>query len=326
MQFDQDTIKELAVYSVQQFISNQVPLDESIAEKARALQLNEDQVRRVVESTNVIAFLKLREGASDKTFEFEVASFPGVMNALMGSGTSRGYVDVTTPEPSLEKAAFDVSAEVPEDQSHQTLYKAHAHARAELEKVAQEHYNCVSDLERFVPALVKQAYWQERLECAAGSDFDRIMTAFGKSGFEKSASLANRVFVGKELEVANHVVDLIKQAAEFQGRKANLEEMEKKAFLALAARALGGLARGSLGVAKSFAKDPLAGAAAAATAIPAAAAGLGLKAAKGATKTFKRSAIGLGALTTAAITSATYTPKTNQRTGRPNDVLNNIYE
>ena len=50
MQFDQDTIKDLAVYAVQQFVSNQVPLNESIAEKARGLQLNEDQVRRVVES------------------------------------------------------------------------------------------------------------------------------------------------------------------------------------------------------------------------------------------------------------------------------------
>ena len=95
MQFDQDTIKELAVYSVQQFISNKVPLDESIAEKARSLKLNEDQVRRVVESTNVIAFLKLREGAEDKTFEFEVASFPGVMDYLLRTSTERGYVDVS---------------------------------------------------------------------------------------------------------------------------------------------------------------------------------------------------------------------------------------
>ena len=317
MQFDQDTIKDLAVYAVQQFVSNQVPLNASIAEKARSLQLNEDQVRRVVESTNVIAFLKLREGAEDKTFEFDVASFPGVMDCLMSHSTDRGYVDMTPKEPVLEKAAsFDTSYEVPVDQSHQTLYKAHQHLRAELEKVAQEHYNCVSDLERFVPMLVKQADWQERLEHVSGEDFNRIMTAFGKSGFEKSASVKNLVFVGKELEVANHVVSLIKQAAELQAERSNLETLEKQALLGL-----GKL----LGAAKFFAKDPIAGTAAAVTAIPAMAAGAGIKAGKFATKTFKRSAIGAGALATAGISAATYTPKINQRTGRPNNVLNNIY-
>lgn len=316
MQFDQDTIKDLAVYAVQKFISNQVPLNESIAEKARGLQLNEDQVRRVVESTNVIAFLKLREGAEDKTFEFEVASFQGVMDSLLGHSTDRGYVDLVGDEPAIEKAAFDTSYEVPEDQSHQTLFKAHQHVRAQLEKTAQEHYNCVSDLERFVPILVKQANWQERLEHVAGDDFNRIMTAFGKSGFEKSAGVQNLVFVGKELEVANHVVSLIKQAAVLQSEKSNLEALEKKAFLGL-----GKL----LGAAKFFAKDPIAGTAAAITAVPAMAAGAGIKAGKIASRSFKKSAIGLGAVATAGISAATYTPKINQRTGRPNDVLNNIY-
>jgi hypothetical protein len=190
------------------------------------------------------------------------------------------------------------------------------YVRAELEKVAQEHYNCVADLERFVPILVKQANWQERLEHVSGSDFDRIITAFGKSGFEKSASLQDLVFVGKELEVAGHVFDLIKQAAELQTKRANLETMEKKALLGL-----GKL----LSAAKFFAKDPIAGTAAAITAVPAMAAGAGIKAGKIAGKTFKRSAIGVGAVATAGLSAATYTPKINKRTGRPNDVLNNIY-
>ncbi len=316
MQFDQDTIKDLAVYSVQQFISNKVPLDVSIAEKARSLQLNEDQVRRVVESTNVIAFLKLRDGATDKTFEFDVASFEGVMNALMRDSTIPEYVEPTF-EPVIEKAAFHVSAEVPADQAHKTLYKLHRHTLAEIEKVAQEHYNCVSDLERFVPILVKQAHWQERLEHVCGSDFDRIMKAFGKSGFEKSASLTNMVFVGKELEVASHVFDLIKQAAELQTRRVELDGLEKKALLGL----------GKLvSAAKFFMKDPIAGTAAAATAIPAAAAGAGVQAAKLATKGFKRSAVSLGTAAGVGLAAATYTPSINPRTGRPNDVLNNIYD
>lgn len=338
MQFDQDTIKELSVYAVQQFVSNKVPLDVSIAEKAKSLKLNEDQVKRVVESTNVIAFLKLRDGAEDKTFEFQVASFPGVMSALLGDFQEKAYVDVAGPESStLDKTAFVVTPEIPEDQKIQTLYKAAAHLRANLEKVAQEHYNCVSDLERAIPVLVKQAHWQERLEVAAKGDFDRIMTAFGKSGFEKVASLQDMVFVGKELEVATSVVGLIKQAAELQAKRSELESMEKKAGAILGK--LLGMGKSVVGGAASFAKDPVQGLARATTYAPVAAARASFKAARavatkkvvdpanpGKTMYKMRGVIGAGAAATAGISAASYTPPVNQRTGRPNDVWSNIYE
>lgn len=321
MHFDQDTIKELAVYAVQQFVSNQVPLDESIAEKARSLRLNEDQVRRVVESTNVIAFLKLREGAEDKTFEFKVASFPGVMDYLLGTGTDRGYIDTTPPEESFEKAAFDVSAEVPSDQVHQALAKSLYHVRAELEKVAQHQYNCVSDLERLVPALVKQANWQERLQAVTSeSDFSRIMGAFGKNGFEKSASLQDLVFVGKELEVARQVVDLIKTAGELSAKKSELETLEKKALFGL-----GKLARNAVGKIGHGIAHPLRAISATATAIPTAIIGGAGKATVGSVKAIHRTKFGLMGATGMALTSATYEPKINPRTGLTNDVWNNIY-
>lgn len=337
MQFDQDTIKDLSVYAVQQFVSNKVPLDVSIAEKAKSLKLNEDQVKRVVESTNVIAFLKLRDGAEDKTFEFQVASFPGVMNALLGNFQDKAYVDVLGPEcATLDKTAFVVTAEVPEGQRLQTLYKAAAHLRADLEKIAQEHYNCVSDLERAIPVLVKQANWQERLEVAAEGDFDRIMTAFGNSGFEKVASLQDMVFVGRELEVATSVVGLIKQAAALQAKRSELESMEKKAGAILGK--LLGMGKSVVGGAASFAKDPIQGLARATTYVPTALAGAGFKAARAAvtkkvadplkgTSAYKlRTGIGAGAIATAGISAASYTPPVNQRTGRSNDVWSNIYE
>lgn len=336
MQFDQDTIKELSVYAVQQFVSNKVPLDVSIAEKAKSLKLNEDQVKRVVESTNVIAFLKLRDGAEDKTFEFQVASFPGVMDAILGNFQDRAYVDVTGPEnQGIDKVAFEVASEIPEDQRHQTLFKAAAHIRADLEKVAQEHYNCVSALERSIPVLVKQAHWQERLEVAAKEDFERIMSAFGKSGFEKSASMKDMVFVGRELEVANSVVGLIKQAAELQTKRSELESMEKKAASILGK--LLGMGKSVVGGAASFAQNPIKGLATAATYVPTAAGKAAFKAGRGAiTKKVStpggksayklRSGIGAGATVTAGISAATYTPPVNQRTGRSNDVWSNIYE
>lgn len=321
MNFDQDTIKDLAVYAVQQFVSNQVPLDDSIAEKARALNLNEDQVKRVIESTNVIAFLKLREGAEDKTFEFQVASFPGVMDSLLRMDSDSSYIDTSEPEDAIEKVAFDVSAEVPADQAHQVLSKSLYHIRAEIEKVAQDQYNCAFDLEKLVPQLVKQANWQERLQTVTQpAEFERIMGAFNKSGFEKSASYGDYVFVGKELETARKVVDLIKQASELPAKRKELEAMEKKAVLALGKFAL---AAGK--AAKDIALHPIRSiASGAGTAV-----GLGTRAAvKGvseAFKTAKRTKMGVMGVGGLALTSATYQPKINPHTGRPDDVWNNIY-
>lgn len=315
MYFDQDLIKELSVYAVQQFISNQIPLDESIAEKARSLELNEDQVKRVVESTNVIAFLKLREGSEDKTFEFKVASFPGVMDALLRSGTEKGYVDLPEDEGALDKeASFSVDAYIPEDQKHQALAKALYHIRGEMEKVAQEHYNCVTSLEKSIPELVKQANWQERLQTVTTpEEFSKLMGVFGDSGFEKAASLRDLVFVGKELQLARQTVGLIKEAGELLSRKKELAEMEKKAIAALARFAVGAVTH------------PLRTAASAVTAPVGFAAGVLGRTAKKTGGTIKRSKAGVLGASGMALSSMTYTPAINPRTGRPNDVWDNIY-
>ena len=326
MQFDQDTIKDLSVYAVQQFVSNGVPLDDSIAEKARSLKLNEDQVRRVVESTNVIAFLKLREGAEDKTFEFQVASFPGVMDALLRTGVDRGYVDLHEEDDVIEKVAFDLSINVPDDQAHQVLSKSLYHLRGELEKVAQDQYNCVSDLERLVPVLVKQANWQERLRFVTGDeDFSRIMSAFSKSGFEKTAALTDHVFVGKELEISREVVGLIKQAGELTSRRKELEGLEKKALAALGSlfRSAGKAAKG---VGKALHPESIArGAAYASTAVPTYLASKTVKTTVGGAKALRKTAFGVTGAVGMIATSATYQPKTNPKTGLQNNVWDNIY-
>lgn len=379
MQFDQDTIKDIAVHCVQRFVSDKTPLDVSIAEKAKSFQLNEEQVRRVVEATNTIAFLKLRDGASDKTFEFQVASFQGVMNALVGAPSTHGYVLMDSDEePSLSKQASEseYSVDLSDDQKHLLLGKHLHHVRGEMEKVALDYFGVTADLEKYVFALTKQANWQERLEKAANKDFDKIMSVFGNNGFEKKASLEDIIFVGKELEVANSVVSLIKQASELSVRKSELETMEKRAWAALASlvgkglrgirgtpkvkgvmSGSGGVVSGANGVggkpglgesiyqsstktakaASGIGKDPLkatahtasalaGGMATAATAPIGAAIGAGIRGGAYAVKRVRKTALGTAGVAGMALSAATYQPKINERTGRPNDVWANIYD
>lgn len=377
MQFDQDTIKELAVHAVQRFVSDKTPLDESIAERAKAFHLNEEQVRRVVEATNTIAFLKLRESAEDKTFEFKVASFQGVMDCLVGAPSSAPYVsmdDISMDKEAgeLEKVASESPLEISDDLKHVLLNRHYHHVRAEIEKVAMDLYSCTDALERNVPVLVKQANWQERLSVVSTeTEYAQIMSAFGNSGFEKKASLEDLVFVGKELEIAKTTVSLIKQAGQLKTRQAELETMEKRAYAALATLVgrglrgvrgtakVGGVMSGKNGVAsgargvggssvgqdaskatkdmwkstKKAVKSPVAtasnvtgGLAAATTAPIGAAIGATIKGTSWASRNLKKTSLGAAGLTGMALSSATYQPKINQRTGRPNDVWANIYD
>lgn len=321
MQFDQDTIRELSVHAVQQFVSNGTPLDTSIAEKAKALRLSEEQVRRVVEATNVIAFLKLREQAEDKTFEFEVSSFDGVMSKILEptAGTH-----VLKAGPDIEKVAstpFTIPLEIPDENLHAYLAGELYRIRGSLEKVAFENHYVRFDLEKAVQALVKQADWQERLSVVASQeDFDRIRTVLcAGSGMEKSASLRDLVFVGKELEVAKAVVDHIKQASVLSARQGELEAMEKKAFAALASMA----ARAAKVVVP---KKPSGSRVAGAAGWTAGALGKGaFKAGKSVVNTVSKSKMGVLGAAGLATAPMMYKPKINPHTGLENDVWKTLY-
>ncbi len=327
MQFDQDTIKDLGVYAVQQFVSHGTPLNDSIAEKARGLRLTEEQVKRVVEATNVIAFLKLRSEAQDKTFEFDVADFDGVMEKIM---TPSVNTSVVASRPVMEKAAsvaaFDIPLEVPQENLHQYLGKQLYQIRAELEKVAYDYHYASFDLESKVNTLVKQANWQERLQAVTEpQQFESLCTVLcAGSGLEKSASLKDLVFVGKELEIAKGLVEHIKQASALSVRKAELEGMEKKALAALASlvgKSVSGLASASGKLAGGAAR----GAGTLLTGVPRA----GFKAGKATVNTLQKHKIGgvaMGAAAATAAAAVSYSPKPNAQTGQSRDVWQSLYD
>lgn len=326
MQFDQDTIRELSVYAVQQFVSTGTPLDSSIAERAQLLRLSEEQVRRVVEATNVIAFLKLREQAEDKTFEFEVSSFDGVMSKILTPSTSARCIPMSAGIEKAASAGFEIPLEIPEANLHKYLGDQLQYIRAGLEKAAYDYHYASFALEASVNQLVKQADWQERLSAVTTDDeFSRISSVLcAGSGLEKKACLRDMVFVGKELEAAASVVENIKQASLLSTKKAELEVMEKKAFAALGA-IFSKAARGFSPVAKKATK------AGSAFTPEGVSAGIGrtakwtAKGAMSAGKMVANSRMGaLGAVGTAA-TVATYTPKINPHTGASNDAWKTLY-
>jgi hypothetical protein len=70
--------------AAEQFLSHQVPLNETVEKIAAEHQLNENQIQRVCEFANISTNLELFEKSADKRFTFEQADASAVMEKLGG--------------------------------------------------------------------------------------------------------------------------------------------------------------------------------------------------------------------------------------------------
>jgi hypothetical protein len=77
-----DRLQAIAVDCVTKFISKEASLSDAIAKEAQFLELNSEQTKRVIETTNTLAYLRQLEKSADRTFEFDVADYNKVMAAM----------------------------------------------------------------------------------------------------------------------------------------------------------------------------------------------------------------------------------------------------
>ena len=87
--------EEMAGRVVDQFMQNGTKLADGAVEEAVGGQLNPDQVERLVQAANTMAFLRLMEarkaeGAPDLTHEFEPVDTRSILQAIIGRGPDLG--------------------------------------------------------------------------------------------------------------------------------------------------------------------------------------------------------------------------------------------
>jgi DNA-binding transcriptional MerR regulator len=70
-------LQKIAVEVTSDFYHKGIPLSEGLAKQASQLELNSDQVKRAIEATNTLAYLKSVE--SDRTSEFPLADYDQIM-------------------------------------------------------------------------------------------------------------------------------------------------------------------------------------------------------------------------------------------------------
>ena len=276
-------LQDIAVSCTSQFLNQGTPLATSLAKEASLRGLNLDQVRRAVEATNTLTYLKSIQVSGDRTSEFPVAEFSEVVKqASIPEGIDKVASIQEAPQRPAAAVVSAVSgfaklAELSEealsfDMPSLTLEQAVWH----LQKEAQVNSRRVEELE--VEAEVVRGNLLKLARELGGATFQEKLSTLNLSDsqFTKVAKLVTgeplqKVAFAETLLCARGEVDHLPggrwhtKAASLIGqldsaeqlvselhRRKELEPMVKQAFLGaladLTGRAVGGAIRGTAGL------------------------------------------------------------------------------
>lgn len=244
MDTHQDQIKDLAGKTVEDFINHKVPLNEGIAKYASEMNLNSDQVQRLVEATNASAYLELMKTAGDRTFEFPIADYKGVMVKVAFPQRMIDNVDVKEKDKypsgdgeSINKKEIGIEARQPEDDDIDLdkqayindLTRAYMRNKDHLEKIAIDKQIIGLEIDVAVMALKNDDHCLEKIaEVSEEAEFEIL-----KKFFHEKQALEKLVFRDSELKVARTLVGLLKNAKEIVSKEKQLQNYEDRSLMVL---------------------------------------------------------------------------------------------
>lgn len=249
-----ESLKEMAAFNVAAYKNNGTSLNDSITKVAMDKELNSDQVKRLVETTNQMAYLSELDGQDDRTFEFDVANYNDIMDSIISDPTLEKTASAVVSNPmdlvtssfyNMEKVATEKEATLEKwgkPQKIQALKKVASQQRNRLDELVNaEHDNLVKLAQhraivcRDPEALEKMAKFDNQLELT------RMVY-----GHDKIATEIRRVWSPEELKdvkACSDRLELIKQAqVEISELKPKVEKAEgilKEAFVSAAINAVG---------------------------------------------------------------------------------------
>lgn len=227
MSFDltQEALQSIAVRVVSQYMTKQSCMSEAIANEAKTLELNPEQIKRVIEASNTIAYLRQLEDAHDRTFEFPIAEYRDVMGRMVLPDQSSPVVSQTIEPSSLPAAEkAEVISSISEQEKVAMLVKETLRVKQVLTKMAEDGYMVSMQLEKLANEFSKDPLALEKL--AHVSSKENLESIKVLCGLEKSSSTGNNVFTNAELSDAISLNSLFKEA-----RDLILEQKEKEDFI-----------------------------------------------------------------------------------------------
>lgn len=235
-----DQLRDLSVKVVEDFINTKVSLVDGIAKCASEMELNAEQTKRLVETTNTIAYLKLQKEASDKTFEFPVADYTHVMKAMCIPEKPDGTLAQTEFEGQVKVAGeltYAADEFNPDMQTVQAwMMKEMLSNRATLQKLAVDKAEVLMNIGNLQTFLMKDEYGIEKLAEVCEEDLFKKLAILIKKA---DAPIRNHVFKTVELEPARKLVALFKRAEDLILETQQRQEIEKKAMVLAMTGAMG---------------------------------------------------------------------------------------
>ena len=236
----QEKLQEISVRVVGKFMTKQADLSGSIAEEAKSLELNPEQIKRVIESSNTIAYLRQLEDANDRSFEFPVAEYHDVMGRMVLPGTPSPLVpDVTPTAPiSIQTDNKEVADSTTEQEKVAMLFKETMRIKQVLVKMAGEEDILSLRLEEAASKVQKDPKALEKLAHVVSEEHLPLLTTL--CGLNKIAATTGSVFTNKDLAEVMSLDSLFKEAMDLMSyvkekkefvKRASIVLLEKKAFL-----------------------------------------------------------------------------------------------
>lgn len=258
-----DNLKGMAAQSVAHLKDSGTTLNDSITKVAMDNDLNSDQVKRMVETTNQLAYLSELDGQDDRTFEFDVANYDDILDGMLPtSGMDKAASAKVTSNPMdlvtgafnpLEKVAQEKEATLEKlgrNDKLKALQKIASQERNRLDEMeAAEHDNLVklaqhrAVVSRDPEALLKMAKFTN------GRDMAKVVF-----GHEKIATEVRQIWANEDMLHITALSDRILMCKQAQEAKVSLkskveeaEELIKQAFVGAIANAAKSSMRGKVG-------------------------------------------------------------------------------
>ena len=239
-----ELLQSISVKCAAKFMSKQASLSKAVADEALTNELGPEQIKRVIETTNTIAYLRQLQDSPDRTFEFPVAEYRQVLSHMSIPETG------TETLPDMDKTAY--SPETYSDFSKPVHDLAFLSTPEKLSILTHETLRCTQVLEKMacesqilanklVKAISKVRASDNILEKVAfvveENDYDNILSM---CKLEKDAAKSNNlVFTDLELSDVFDMYSLYKEACEFQRVK-----LEKQQFVIKASSIIENLGSG----------------------------------------------------------------------------------
>ena len=210
-------LQNISVRVVSKFMRKEASLNEAVACEAKALELNPEQIKRVIEASNSVAYLRQLQDAQDRTFEFPTADYNQVLGQMCGGAGCGG--DGPVELKMVEKQATDPSPFYGVDYGFLSEHEKLVALSRELVKVAALATRLDMDalvkkeqLQKAAALFSKEPHAYEKLvEVCNEDNFEKTAAL---TGIEKKASVARVLFQDKDLTSARSLLGLLKQAEE----------------------------------------------------------------------------------------------------------------